>query len=563
MQGHASQSETQQLADDARMAGLRKFATPSLEAVERRRWQLWSVVFVVLVGLSAVLVVLSFWEESLPSSYRDLASLPLLRICFLALTVGFCLYVVEKEARLRAVTRALIDERVLSAALANRVHEFTLLSGVGRAVNSILEPQEVLEIILSSALNLSGAADGGIMLADLRSNALRSVCAKDCHGRVIVTSQEVLVGEGLAGWVAQHRRPLLVSAAHHPDLFARLDVGGPGESDVRAAMCVPLVHRDALLGVLWARERSWAGEITEYDLRTLELFAEHAAVAISNARLFAAERAHVARLQMLDEQRSEFVAMVSHELRSPLTSIIGAAQTLRKRLPGAAEDEADASGELLNVIERQGDRLVRLIDDILMTSRLEAGSVRIDLRPVALASLIGNVLRVFESRPGANRLRLAAPRDRQVLVLADEHALEQVLINLVDNALKYAPGEAPVTITISEIGDETAVTVADCGPGIPAEDLPHVFDRFRRGRDSGSSSGSGLGLYITANLVAAMGGRIWAQSEVGQGTSFTFTLGPGAPGDRRSGYSIEIAQQPLVPEEAPGPVDLAPMRQGG
>jgi len=506
------------MSQAARAAGMR-MATPSLEAVEKRRIQMWTVMFSILVGLSAVVIVTSFWTEALPLGIRNFASMPVLRICLLAVTVAFCIYVMEKERMLRSITRALIDERVLTAALTNRVTELASLSEVAKAINSVLTTKEVLGKILSSALNLLHASEGRIMLVDRERNVLRSVCEMSALDDPVEGADEIALGEGIPGWVAHHREPLLVSRGFGDGLFARLV---PADSPVQSAMCVALINRGELLGILYVSSLNDTRSFGEYDLRALQLFAENAAVAISNARLFEAERAHVAKLQEVDAQRQEFVATVSHELRSPLTSIIGSARTLRKR---GSQMPAEQTAEFLTVIERQSDRLLQLIDDILFASRIEAGENRLRREPLEVARVVEEVVTSFKARDRLGRVRLVAPARQSLMATGDPNGIHQVLTNLLDNALKYAPGESPVTVTIADSDGEVAITVSDHGPGIPKADLPHIFERFRQANaNSGTEPGVGLGLYITANLVAGMGGRIWVQSEEAHGSAFTFTL---------------------------------------
>ncbi|MCC7078207.1 MAG: GAF domain-containing sensor histidine kinase [Acidimicrobiia bacterium] len=534
---------------EARAAGLRRFKTPSLEAVERRRQQLWSLMFALLVSLAAMLVVLSFWEEALPDSLENVAQMPVLRACFLGVTAAFCVYVLEKERHLRKITRALVDERVLNSALSNRVNELSVLSEIGRAINSVQDTSSVLEVILDSALALLQASEGAIMLLDTERHLLTTVCARvpqddaaphDPASHTIPS--EVLVGEGVAGLVAQQGTPLLVSRRSDPATFSRMV---SPHTRIESAMGVPLVHRDELLGVIVVHETAGETHFNEYDLHALGLFAENAAVTISNARLFQAEREHVAQLQEVDRQRSEFVATVSHELRSPLTSIMGSVRTLRKRGDTMTPEQ---SGEFLLVIERQSQRLLKLIDEILFASRIEAGENRLCEEPVDLVVCVGEVVKAFQGREHGARVQLLAPPTASVVACGDPNAVQQVVTNLVDNALKYS-GESPVTVSISTAGQEAAVTVSDRGPGIAKDELPHIFERFRQGSDGQAQRGVGLGLYITANLVSGMNGRIWVQSDVGKGAAFTFTLpihreGPVSADDWVSDREVAIPSAP-------------------
>src|SRR5947207_950621 len=200
-----------QLAHEARVVGLRQVTTPSLEAVERRRWQLWTVAFIVMAALSAGLVLMASAGTTSVGLFKHLT----VRVGLVLLTMAFSLYVLEKEVHLRRLTRLLLDERVLTAALSNRLKELAALLTVGRAVNSVLNLTQVLDIILSSALELLSADGGSIMLLESPDH-LRAVCVR---GNVHAEGAVVKVGESIAGHVAQEREPLLIAGPASKERF--------------------------------------------------------------------------------------------------------------------------------------------------------------------------------------------------------------------------------------------------------------------------------------------------------------------------------------------------------
>jgi K+-sensing histidine kinase KdpD len=496
--------DRQQLAREARVVGLRDFTTPSLEAVERRRWQLWTIAFVVMGCLAAGMALVAVGSESAMTAgiFRHVG----VRIGLVLLTLGFAVYVLEKEVHLRRLTRMLMDERVLTAALSNRLKELAALLAVGRAVNSVLDLQAVLDIILSSSLELLEGSSGSLMLLE-GEHQLRAVCVRGtdrAHGA------RVRVGEGIAGYVVENREALLISGPADRERFRNLVEHDP---PVNTAVCVPLINRDEVLGVLNVN-----GDVgrtfTEYDLRALALFAEHAAVSIANARLYETERTHVAELVELDRMKSEFIATVSHELRTPLTAILGSVETLQRRtLP------PDVVADFLSTIDRQGHRLLRLIEDILDVQR-NAAAPKLNCATVEVAEAVEHVLRA-EAAVGRSVLSHVA---RGLFVEADPEALERVLINLIDNAFVHGSDQVEIEVEAdTRVSEMVCLSVLDRGPGIPAAERDRIFDRFSRGALV-SSPGMGLGLYLVRTLVEHQGGTVVADDRPGGGAAFHVLL---------------------------------------
>ena len=228
------------------------------------------------------------------------------------------------------------------------------------------------------------------------------------------------------------------------------------------------------------------------------------------------------RLKQLESARQEFVANVSHELRTPLSLIKGYVETL---LDGA-RDNPEVATRFLQTIDRNADRLRLLIEDLLAISELEAGRVKLNFQTVALATIVAKVLDDFKRQAAVKGVRLVnqAPK---AAVRADRDRLEQVLGNLVDNAIKYGRREGTVTVAGCALeSGQIEVSVQDDGPGIPPEALERIFERFyrvdkARSREQG---GTGLGLAIVKHLVQCHGGRVWATSEPGRGATFHFVL---------------------------------------
>ena len=231
----------------------------------------------------------------------------------------------------------------------------------------------------------------------------------------------------------------------------------------------------------------------------------------------------VTDLRRLEAMRRDFVANVSHELRTPVAAVRGAAETMRD----AAARDPEAVPIFMDIIERNAERMHRLVEDLLDLSRIDAREYRLNPQRIALAEAGEQALSLFRERAGRKAIRLVAELPAGLVVMADARALEQVLTNLLENAIKYCPDSATVWLR----GEATAegsvrVLVRDSGPGIEPRHLSRLFERFYRvdegrARDVG---GTGLGLSIVKNLVEAMGGHVGVDSRPGQGATFRFTL---------------------------------------
>lgn len=228
------------------------------------------------------------------------------------------------------------------------------------------------------------------------------------------------------------------------------------------------------------------------------------------------------RLKQLERTREEFVANVSHELRTPLSHIKGYVETLMD----GAKDDPQVAVRFLQTIARNADRLTLLIEDLLTISELESGRVTLNLQPIALRQLAGKVCDDFKSRAAGKQVTILNEVP-DLTVGADAVRLEQVLSNLVDNAIKYGRANGRVTVGGSVASeDKVELFVRDDGPGLPAEALERVFERFyrvdkARSREQG---GTGLGLSIVKHIIQSHGGRVWVKSEPGKGATFYFTL---------------------------------------
>lgn len=230
----------------------------------------------------------------------------------------------------------------------------------------------------------------------------------------------------------------------------------------------------------------------------------------------------ITQLEKLERVRREFFANLSHELRTPLTAMLACSETL---LAGAVND-SKARSRFLQALRKHAERMNDLISDISDLSAIESGQVTLTPEPVRLGRLVGDVFATLESRKADSNVSFTASVSDGLFVLADRMRLEQILYNLIDNAVKFNRPGGSVNVTAEAEGENVVVSVGDTGVGIAAHDLPRVFERLYRGDKSRSTKteGTGLGLAIVKHLVRAHGGEVSVTSELGRGSLFTFTM---------------------------------------
>jgi len=242
---------------------------------------------------------------------------------------------------------------------------------------------------------------------------------------------------------------------------------------------------------------------------------------VQNIRAYEAERATVDELRRLSALRADFVSLVSHELRSPMASLIGSAETLRSRWRELGPEQRES---FLALIAHETRRLAALVEDVLDTSRIEAGTFTYSFADVDVGALARAAAAAAES--GQDEVRVRAEVAGVVpSVRGDGERLRQVLSNLIDNAVKYSPSGGEVRVTTQAQNGSVEVTVSDRGPGIPSEQQRLIFEKFGRAKVGDKTKpGTGLGLFIARSIAEAHGGSIAVVSSPGHGATFTLTL---------------------------------------
>lgn len=335
-------------------------------------------------------------------------------------------------------------------------------------------------------------------------------------------------GDGI-GWVLRTGQSELVSDIPD-DAIAKFAVDARQVElleglELVSYITVPLRARGRVSGALTVATSVSGRRCTDADLPLMEELGRHAGLAIENARLYTLEQQARAQAEKANELKLHFLGMVSHELRTPLASIKGFASTL---LATDIRFTAEQQNQFISIIDAEADRLRALVDQLLDLSSLQAGTLPISPEPQPVGALLDFARAQLATLTTAHHLELDVPQP-DLVVLADGQRIAQVLVNLVDNAVKYAPEGTTITLRAAPADGEALISVSDEGEGIPTEERIQVFELFHRSPGvKVRQKGAGLGLAICKALVEAHGGRIWIEDNpMGKGTTISFTLPKG------------------------------------
>lgn len=380
---------------------------------------------------------------------------------------------------------------------------------ISRHLNSTLEMRPLLQQIVESARDLTDADGASILLME-GDDTLRfaAACGPDAN---LLEITEVPLDNSLAGWVVRNRQMLIVEDVLSDPRHFAIQSTDPTQS----LLAVPMIFGDRVIGVLESVTTKTRHRFTPQDIETLETLASVAAVAVQNARLF---------------EQSDWVAEVVHEIRTPLTAILSYADLLQR------PDITDSMREqFVTIIQQETQRVNALATQFLDLARLESGRTRMAQHCLYIGEIINAAANTIRPTITNNRqnLHVECPDDLPCTV-GDDQRIHQVLLNLLSNAAKYSDPGDTITLAAKVADHEIFVAVSDTGPGIPEDQLPHLFHKFSRlpGKER-QVTGTGLGLVISRQIVEAHNGKIWVESEVGKGTTFCFTLPIIAPESAR------------------------------
>jgi PAS domain S-box-containing protein len=427
----------------------------------------------------------------------------------------------EVLGRLSTQAAVAIDNARLYAEAARGQREAEVIADVARAINAALDINAILPLVADAARALTGADTASVALREpdgdtllFRYNVgLRSGPADDVR---------ITPAAGLGGRVIESGR-----AVRSDDVRRDAAVDGPARAILDAegivtALIVPIAFGGRVEGLLFVANRRPA-PFTAQDESVVQRLADQGATALRNVALFAAEQLARSAAEAANRMKDEFLATVSHELRTPLTAMLGWIWWLRRGPIDPASHE-----RALETVERNARAQAQLVEDLLDVSRIVTGKLRLDVRPAELRDVIEAAVDSVQAAADAKEIALETRmHDEPRTVAVDPDRLQQVVWNLLANAIKFTPAGGRVTVTLEQRPAEARIVVADTGDGIDPAFLPYVFDRFRQAEASSTRTygGLGLGLAIVRHLVELHGGTVGvASAGPGQGTTFTVTL---------------------------------------
>lgn len=378
---------------------------------------------------------------------------------------------------------------------------------ISKQLNSTFDHMTLLRQITSAATELTDSQEASILLLDEATGALRFAITTNKDPNAM---EEIIVPlEGsTAGWIVTHGEPRVIEdTKSEPTHFQGVD--NAIEFRTRNLLGVPMKTHKEVIGTLQAVNKRDNQKYNEMDVNALTTLASLAAIAIENARLF---------------RQSDFVAEMVHELRTPLQSLKTSTTLLLR--PDLQEEKRS---EMVLMMQGETNRLMRLTTEFLDLAQMESGRAKLEVSMFPLRKLLEESLHIVTPQANDKHISLNIEEEEPFTAQGDRGKVKQVLLNLLTNAIKYNPEGGSVTIsTTRETKKDKAmiqIAVADTGYGIPKEDQKNMFQKFFRVQSTADkASGTGLGLVITKHIIEAHGGNIWLESEVGEGTTFFFTL---------------------------------------
>jgi signal transduction histidine kinase len=398
-----------------------------------------------------------------------------------------------------------------------RIDHLERLLEVVRGLTTAPDLETFLQTIISEATELTNSELSSILEYDETTEELRFL-AMQWFERDLLRPMGVPLEGSAAGWVFRKGQPLIIQNVmvdkRHFKVVDRMT-----NHETQSLVAVPLMVRGEIVGVLEALNKKDDAHYTEEDLTILETLGALAAQAMQNVDLMRKVRASKVEVAELERLKTDFIAITSHELRTPLGLILGHATFLR-------EQAGAQFGEQLDTIIRNATKLKEIVENLSDVDNYQSGSARVKGDRVSMAKIVEDVVALFQAEAEQKSIPLNVEMGDQPYTLhADQVKITIAISNIIKNAIQYTEAGGYVTVNVSEDSGYIKVSVTDTGIGIPARELPRIFERFYQVEThlTRRYGGMGLGLSVAKAMIELHGGRIWAESQ-GRGSTFTLLL---------------------------------------
>jgi len=516
-------------------------APPNMANLNRRAWSLWILAFAVILSLTAAIPTLylpmlqligaedegNVWVQNGYTVAIGLAGLVLI----------FCLVTIVKQRELMKMREVMdVDERELQDSR-TRLSEMSALFQLSSTLNLQLQLSAILEIIVRRVLATLKAQQASIMIYNPETGLLETRASYGLESE-FARNAKTRVGQGIAGWVAQQQEAVMLGAkAPNEDLGRHYK----SNRNITSALSLPLRVGDRCVGVLNVNRINHPEPFREHHRDMLRLFAEHVGAVIDRAEVMERLSAHAQALESSNLQLAEmnrmkdvFLSTASHELKTPLTSVIAYSELLDEH---GVTLSMEQRGEFLGRLQSEAKRLLALIDDILDLSRLETGKLSLRREMLPVNSVVRAAVETARQLAVKHGVSLDQRLDESLgEIEIDEVKTRQVLVNLLVNAIKFSPERETVTIATRADSGFVVVEIIDRGPGIAPDETAHIFELFGQGlrEGDGQTSGLGIGLHLVKRITELHGGHVGVNSVLGHGSTFWVRL----PG-------VQLAAQPV------------------
>ena len=504
---------------------------PNLERLNRRTWALWAMAFSVIVALTIAVPILylpglqmlraedegELWIRNGSTVSWGLAGLVII----------FCGYVIFKQRELNRVRKALVADELELQDSRTRLSEISALFQLSTTLNLQLHLDSILEIIVRRVIATLKAQQASIMIYNHESGQLETRASYGLESE-FARNAKAPMGHGIAGWVAQRQRSVLLGLqAPNPEMGRHYK----HNRRITSALSLPLCVGDRCLGVLNVNRINNPESFREHHRDMLRLFSEHVGAVIDRAEVMERLSAHAQALESsnlklaeLNRMKDVFLSTASHELKTPLTSVIAYSELLDEHSVTLSSQQR---AEFLARLQAEANRLLGLIEDILDLSRLETGKLTLRRQSASVNAIVHAALETTQPLASKHGVALRERLDDGLANLeVDEVKMRQVVVNLLTNAVKFSPEGQTVTVGTRFDDGFIVIEVEDHGPGVKPEDSAHIFELFGQGlrEQDGRTSGLGMGLHLVKRIAELHGGHVGVNSTPGAGSTFWVRL---------------------------------------